>query len=498
VSRAVALGIVAAAVFAVSYSPTFTWAFDRWFAEGSTYGHGPLVAAIALVAAARGFRSGARSCGERSRFGISLLLAGLGIHMAGLFFRIDSLSGFSFPLALLGACGALGGRDASARARPWIGFLLFAIPLPLKVLYDLSFFLKERSTDVAVVLAKTLGTGLVRDGASLHLGAGETLVVGDACSGIRSLVAFAALAYFYAFFIVRRSFLHRLALVSLAVPAAFLSNALRLLGIVLAAKALGTQRIEGLVHEIAAIPLYLGAFAGLLVLGGRLPGRAPKAADPQPGAPGPYRPRLGRSLAPLGIFLAASVGLFLPRLFETPRRTTLDRVVPREIGGLVGRDLLLTEREIALLGTRDVLYRRYEAREPDPAAIQLAVVRGAGERHVVHPPDACYVGSGYDIVGRGESVVESAEGPLPLGRLTGFRAGEKVICTYTYLSGRRVTASYFRHQIDYLLDALRGGGGRSVLLRVDMALAPEENPREAEARLEAFAATVLDSLRGIP
>ncbi len=478
-----------AGLLAGAYAPTLYWLFDRWLAADSPYAHGPVVAAAAGFLAARRIREAPPE--PRGKAALPLLAAGHIHHLVGLLGRVDSISGFSLLLVLPGLAGSLRGRAALRGSLPPLLFLVFAIPIPIKFVSDLSFHLKEASAAAAVVAANLLGLGVQRSGPWLRLPGGTTLAVGDACSGLRSLLAFGTLAYAYGFLFARRRFLPALGVLLLSAPLSFLANAVRLLGILLYARSFGTRHLEGFAHEAAALPLYLGAFALLVVLDRRLFGSTVPPPAPAPTSDA-SPPRRAPALSLLAVASTLAILLQLSRGSPPPALTPLEATVPRALAGWNARDLEVTERMITFLETRDVVYRRYEKEEEPP--VTVALIRGAGRRKAAHPPEVCYAGSGFDILDRGSLHLADGNFDLEARTLSATGPGGRLLCAYYYLSGRRATASYLRHQWDFLLDAFSGGGGRSLLVRLDTFVERGETEESARERLRALGGELLPIL----
>src|SRR5690606_3525813 len=121
-------------------------------------------------------------------------------HLAGAALTIDSLSAASIALAVPGAVWLAQGSRRLRALLPVLALVLFAIPAPLVVQGRLAFELKEIAVDSGVLLANAAGTAAFRSGAELRIPGAETgLLVADACSGLRSLVALVTLGYCLAF-----------------------------------------------------------------------------------------------------------------------------------------------------------------------------------------------------------------------------------------------------------------------------------------------------------
>src|SRR5690606_33931483 len=112
---------------------------------------------------------------------------------------------------------------------PVLALVLFAIPAPLVVQGRLAFELKEIAVDSGVLLANAAGTAAFRSGAELRIPGAETgLLVADACSGLRSLVALVTLGYCLAFFIGSQRGARRWVIFAASAPIAIVTNALRI------------------------------------------------------------------------------------------------------------------------------------------------------------------------------------------------------------------------------------------------------------------------------
>lgn len=271
----VALGLVG------TYLPTLAWMLDRWTAEGSYYAHGPL---IPLISAAWvwSLRAKLQQAPVESRgSGLVLVAAGLGLHGVSSLVSVHFSSGLSLVPVTAGLILYLRGRECLRVVLQPILFLFFMVPIPLMAIAHLTLNLKLFAASMGVALTTSLGMPVIQDGSVLHVGA-QTLVVGDACSGLRSLIALLALGYLFVQK-VPGGILPRLAVYALVVPLAVSGNVVRVVALCLLAGWLGADRIGGWVHDLTGLCIYGVTIGGLFTavrLAERLDARRGKGASP--------------------------------------------------------------------------------------------------------------------------------------------------------------------------------------------------------------------------
>jgi len=198
-----------------------------------------LVVAVALVIHIVGYAI------QQPRVSIVALMAGI-YALVGLAWGPAMLRASFFPFFLLGFMVPLGS-------------LTEPITFPLRLLV---------CKGVVLVCNYGLGIDIVRDGTQLFNGLRTyQYEVAPACSGIRSLVAIAAIAIIYAFTSFRTVW-QRAVLLGSAIPLAVLGNTFRMMVIVLAAEFWG-QGAGNKAHESSFWSLlpYVPAILGLLLLG---------------------------------------------------------------------------------------------------------------------------------------------------------------------------------------------------------------------------------------
>jgi exosortase len=220
----VALLFLPAACLAWAFWPTFLDLAQSW--NDPQYSHGYLVPVFAacLLWIRRGRLD--RAALRPSWWGLSPLAAGLALRLCGGLLNIAWLEQIALLPCVAGLCLLAGGRAAWRWAWPAILFLAFMIPLPYSVATFLSRPLQWLATVCSTFVMQTVGLPALADGNVITINENALNIV-EACSGLRMLVVFFALATAFAI-VVRRPWVDRLILLASAVPIALASNILRI------------------------------------------------------------------------------------------------------------------------------------------------------------------------------------------------------------------------------------------------------------------------------
>ena len=246
--------------------------------EQEAHSHGPLVAIITAWLFWRQPRPPiVKLSGAELAVGWALLALGLLAHVAG---RVVGIP-FVEVLGLVPTAAAL-----VLIAAGWAGwraywfpllFLVFLVPLPDFMLEAVTGSLKNKVSWATEFLLHNLGYPIARDGVTLTIGQYQ-LLVADACSGLNSIVALAALGVLYTHLMRHRNPWRNTALLLAIVPIAVFVNLIRVLFLVLLTYHVGDEAGQGFMHGLAGMSLFV---AGLAVLFGldALLGRVPRLRD---------------------------------------------------------------------------------------------------------------------------------------------------------------------------------------------------------------------------
>jgi exosortase len=254
-------------------------AAQRW-EHDPQYSHGYLVPGFAVLLLWLRRRQLDRAAVAPSWWGVPLLGAGVALRLAGVWFSLDWLEGIALVPCAGGAFVAAGGRAAWRWAWPAVLFLAFMIPLPHRVAVAAAGPLQHLATVASCYALQTLGLPAVPEGNVILLNDARIGIV-EACSGLRMLVVFFALAAGVAL-VIRRPGWERLLLLASAVPIALFSNLVRITATGVLHETAGSDFANNFFHDVGGwlmMPFALALFWLELWVLGRL------LIDPSPAGP---------------------------------------------------------------------------------------------------------------------------------------------------------------------------------------------------------------------
>ena len=149
-----------------------------------------------------------------------------------------------------------------------IGFLIFSAPsagVDGRCRHHPVEGLDLRFGDEPFVYA--LGFPIAQNGVVIQIGPYQ-LWVQDACSGMNSIFALSAIGVFYVYAFRWDVKIRALLLMALIIPITIAANFLRVLTLVLIAYYFGVETIEGVIHDLTGIALFVVAVALMLICDG--------------------------------------------------------------------------------------------------------------------------------------------------------------------------------------------------------------------------------------
>jgi exosortase len=500
--RAVKIKIASWVLLLAVFSGTLLWCVQGWMHPSGYFEHGPLLLLVAGYFFFRRRNEWKAVPAIPSRLGAAFLALILLFHLAAAALQVDSFSGFLLVPALFALLLAQEGKQRLKIAAPSLGLLMLAIPFPVFITGRLAYGLKHFATKASVLLGKLFGLGLVQDGATIHIpGQTDVLLVGDACSGLKSLVALFALGYIFAFLLGRRTLGWRLFFLIASLGTALLANFVRLTVLAWIAKGYGVAYASGPAHDISGTFLYLGAIAFLVLLDYWIPSQKKTKSNPSSGLNGPEAAELPTQIAstppsknlwfslllPL-VLLGVPAGVLSWVKAKEPQLRLASRM-PDRLGVFQKvQDYPLSERWYALLGTRDVCWRRYRDLRSGMELILTLVFHGNNWKSV-HPPQTCLEASGFDLQKEGLRQLDNK------GREVSFveakKKGESYLVAYLFGGQDFETGSYLSFFLHNSPKALFRQPVRGYLLRADLPVVPEMDRKKAEQLLADFLRTAL-------
>ena len=248
-----------------AYLPVFISLSERFLAVDSYYSHGFLVPLVSLYLIWRKRKKlqtflPASSC----KFGLVLLVAGLLLHFVSTALKINFGSYASLPIVLGGLVLYLFGKKITREILFPLAFLIFMVPLPSVAIITITFKMKIFTAQIASRIVSMMGISAIRGGSTIYLPR-DFLVVGDPCSGLRSLISLLALGAIFAQ-VIAGSRIKKSALFLSTIPIAVISNAARIVLLLLITHVYGKEAALGFFHDFSGMLVFVFAFIGLTIV----------------------------------------------------------------------------------------------------------------------------------------------------------------------------------------------------------------------------------------
>jgi exosortase B len=146
-----------------------------------------------------------------------------------------------------------------------IGFLIFTVPAPGWMVDGATVPLKVFISDLVTKLLYVGGYPVAQNGVVIMIGPYQ-LLMKDACAGMNSIFALSAIGMFYVYAFRSESKSRAIILLASIVPITILANFIRVMTLVLIAYYGGVELIDGVLHDLTGIALFVIALLLLFIL----------------------------------------------------------------------------------------------------------------------------------------------------------------------------------------------------------------------------------------
>jgi EpsI family protein len=208
-----------------------------------------------------------------------------------------------------------------------------------------------------------------------------------------------------------------------------------------------------------------------------------------------------RALIVAGLVIAAAV--YVRGSAGAEARVARDPLdsFPWHVGGWRGHPLPpLDDGVLSVLGADEYLNRRYVREGAAPVDVYVGYYRSQRQGDVIHSPQNCLPGAGWQPVQTGRTSIPTASGgSAEVNRYVVQKGLERRLVLYWYQGRGHLIASEYANKAWLVVDALRMRRSDGALVRFMAPLAAGSAHDRAEADLKAFAAAVMEPLgRAIP
>ena len=260
-SRNVYAVMLVSALVLILYGQVFRSMVQQWWNDPN-YGHGFFVPVFAAYILWR------ERCRRRevpirtSNWGLPVMLSAIGLLILGTLGAEHFTARVSLLILISGIIVFLAGWQVLRSVAFPIGYLVFMVPLPAIIYYELTFPLQMIASRLGANGLIALGVPTIREGNLLIL-PNCTLEVVEACSGIRSLLSLLAAVVGYVY-LAEPSTWKRCVLVAATVPIVIVSNGFRLVATGVLSFFFGPGVDSGLVHTGFGLVFFALAFLSIL------------------------------------------------------------------------------------------------------------------------------------------------------------------------------------------------------------------------------------------
>jgi len=247
----------------ILYAPVLISLARQWW-DDPNYGHGffvPVFAGFVLWSERDRWRA---LTYRPNNFGLAIMLFAIGLRVLGMLGAELFTARLSLVILIAGIVLFLAGRQVLRSIAFPIGYLLFMIPLPAIVYYQLTLPLQLWASRLGATGLVALGIHTVRQG-NLLLLPNCTLNVVEACSGIRSLLSLLAAVVAYGY-LAEPSTWKRSLLAVASIPIAIATNGLRLVATGVLSYYFGPSVDSGAVHLALGLGFFALAFLSILLI----------------------------------------------------------------------------------------------------------------------------------------------------------------------------------------------------------------------------------------
>ena len=493
--------------------PVFWIGFESLIAAWGTpeYSHGPLIPIISLYLFLRELRKDppTDATPEGRWIGVAVIAVGLIIGIFGNLSKIADIATYGFIIWIAGLVLTVFGWKKGIRHQLPVFHLIFMLPLPQFLYWNLTIFLQYVSSNLGVWFVSMAGIPVHLDGNVIDLGIYK-LLVAEACSGLRYLFPILSFSYLFAI-LYRGPIWHKAVLLLAAAPITVFMNSFRIGVTGVLVNAFGIESAEGFLHFFEGWIIFLSCVGILFLMAiafQRLQANPLPLADAidfdTEGLGGVAAKIAGiRSSVAMGIAVlltGAVAAVFV--LIEQPEYQPVDRepfhLFPRSAAEWQGTKGALDPEVEAILGADDYIDITFQRVGGDVVAFFVAFYEDQGNGEGIHSPEVCLPAGGWEVFSIEPHEVDMSSTPygvFELNRSVIQKGLDKQLVYYWFEQrGKRLTND-FKAKLSVVQDSLTTGRRDGALVRYVTPIRLGETEEDADRRLQEF---MRENLQDLP
>ena len=481
------------------------------------YSHGPLIPMISLYLFLRELRDKPPLPADTTMNrwpGIAVITLGTVIAIVGNMGSIPDVVTYAYIIWVSGVVLLFMGWAEGRRHQLPVLHLIFMLPLPQYVYWKMTAFLQGVSSELGVMVIRMMDIPVFLDGNIIDLGPYQ-LLVAEACSGLRYLFPIMSFSYLMAI-LYRGPYWHKVVLFAVAAPLTVAMNSFRIGVIGVLVNYRGIEQAEGFLHFFEGWVIFGACIALLFLLAlilqrstlksrplsevidfdfGGLGGQATRIFDVTPA-----RSYLGAGVLITALAMALAVS---PRSEPLPPLRSDFVLYPKQLGTWVGTTFALDPQVEVVLGADNYINSVFTSPTAEqPVQFFSAWYASQTEGEGIHSPQVCLPAGGWEIFRLEKeeiTIPDTVYGTFNVNRAIIERGFEQQLVYYWFEQrGKRLTNDVAA-KLSVLRDGITTGRTDGALVRFVTLIGADEDPRDADARIQAFMAEALPDLpRFIP
>ncbi len=241
-----------------AFLPIYQELFHTWL-NSPNNSHGILVPIISGYLIWRKRRQLVNIKKTGSLSGVIVLSVSLAIYIIAYAGSLAVVCRTMIVFSLIGLVMAYFGTQVTKQLLFPLLFLLFMVPVPDSIYTLFAFPLQLFATKVSTSLIQAIGISAYREGNMVYF-ANTQLEIAEACSGLRSMMAFLMLASLFAYLLNNEKKVKRVLMIMSAIPLALVANIFRVTGTGILASIYGDKVARGFLHEFSGLAVFATGF----------------------------------------------------------------------------------------------------------------------------------------------------------------------------------------------------------------------------------------------
>ncbi len=249
--------IVLLILWAVAFIPVYPGLISKWLYH-SNNSHGILVPLISAFLVWQKRNQLRQASVSNFGWGMAILAGSMILYILSYVGAVAVVSRAMIVFSLIGLILFALGKPIYSIIKFPLFYMLFMVPVPDTIYNLVAFPLQLFATKVSAFIIQILTIPVYREGNMLYF-AQTQLAVAEACSGLRSMMAFVMLSFLFAY-MMDKKWKKRIFLVLSAIPLALFSNIVRVTGTGILAHFYGAQVARGFLHEFSGLAVFAFGF----------------------------------------------------------------------------------------------------------------------------------------------------------------------------------------------------------------------------------------------